>query len=84
MINYDGVTIENIKEHNPNWQQISDHPYRTLIIGGSKSGIINALLNLTESKMPIIVALLIKFIYILKIQVKPNVNIFLTNIKILT
>ena len=30
MINFDDVTKENIKEHNPNWPQISDHPYRIL------------------------------------------------------
>ena len=34
MINFDGVVKENIKEHNPNWPQISDHPYRILIIVG--------------------------------------------------
>ena len=28
MINFDDVTKENIKEHNPNWSQIPDHPYR--------------------------------------------------------
>ena len=38
MINFDAVTKENIKEHNPNWPQIIDHPYRILIIGGSGSG----------------------------------------------
>ena len=37
MINFDDVTKENIEEHNPNWPQIPDHPYRTLIIGGSGS-----------------------------------------------
>ena len=31
MINFDDVTQQNIKEHNPNWPQISDHPYRILI-----------------------------------------------------
>ena len=30
MINFDDVVKENIKEHNPNWPQIPDHPYRTL------------------------------------------------------
>ena len=29
---------KNIKEHNPNWPEIPDHPYRTLIISGSGSG----------------------------------------------
>ena len=38
MINFDGVTKENIKEHNPSWPQIPDHPYRILIIGESGSG----------------------------------------------
>ena len=26
MINNDDVTKENIKEHNPSWSQIPDHP----------------------------------------------------------
>ena len=26
MINFDDVTKENIKKHNPNWPQIPDHP----------------------------------------------------------
>ena len=37
-INFDYVTKEDIKEHNPNWSQISDHPYRLLIIRGSGFG----------------------------------------------
>ena len=37
-INFDVVIIENIKEHNPNWPQISDYPYQILITGGSLSG----------------------------------------------
>ena len=46
MINIDDVTKENIKEHNPNWPQISDHSYRILIIGHSGSGKTNSLFNL--------------------------------------
>ena len=46
MINFDDVTKENIKEHNPNWSQIPDHPYRILICGGSGSGKTNSLINL--------------------------------------
>ena len=38
MINFDDVTKENIKEHNPNWPQIPDHLNRILITGGSGSG----------------------------------------------
>ena len=30
MINFDGVTKENIKEHNPNSPRIPDNPYRIL------------------------------------------------------
>ena len=32
MSNFDDVTKEDIKEHNPNWPRILNHPYRTLII----------------------------------------------------
>ena len=35
-----------MKEHNSNWPEISNHPYRILRIGGSGSGKTNALLNL--------------------------------------
>ena len=38
MINFDAVRKENIKNHNPNWPQIPDHPIRILIIGGLGSG----------------------------------------------
>ena len=50
MINFDDVTKEKIKQHNPNWPQISDHPYRILIIGGSGSGEINSLFNLRNEE----------------------------------
>ena len=29
---------EKTKEHNPNWPEIPDNPYRILIIEGSESG----------------------------------------------
>ena len=45
MINSDDVTEENIKEHDPNWPQIPDHPYRIVLIGGSSYGETNSLLN---------------------------------------
>ena len=32
MINFDHITKENIKEHNPNWPKSSDYPYRILRI----------------------------------------------------
>ena len=50
MINFDDVTKEKIEQHNPNWPQISDHPYRILIIGGSGSGEINSLFNLRNEE----------------------------------
>ena len=46
MINSDDITKENIKEHNTNWPQIPDHPYRILITGGSGYGRTNLLFNL--------------------------------------
>ena len=46
IINSDDVTKENRKENNPNWLQVPDYPYRTLIIGGSGSGKTNSLFNL--------------------------------------
>ena len=46
MFNFDNIIKEDIKEHNPNWQKIPDHPYSILIVGGSGSGKTNALLNL--------------------------------------
>ena len=46
MINFDYVTRESIKEHNPNLPQIPDYPYRILISGGSRSGKTNLLFNL--------------------------------------
>ena len=64
MINYDNVTKENIKEHNANGLQITDHLYRILIIGGSVSEKTNALTN----------QILIKFIYMLMICMKQNTN----------
>ena len=50
MINFDDVTKENIKERNPNWPEVSDHPYRVLIIGGSGSGKLNSLFNLINGE----------------------------------
>ena len=50
MINFDDVTKENIKEHNPNWPQIPDHPYRILIIVGSGSEKTDTLFNLINKE----------------------------------
>ena len=45
MKNYDESVEIN---HNPNWHYIPDHPYKTLIIGGSGSEKTNVLLNLIK------------------------------------
>ena len=50
MINLDSITNENNKEHKEKWQFIPNQPYRILIIGGSGSGKINALLNLIREQ----------------------------------
>ena len=50
MISFDYVTKHNIKEHNPNWSQTPDHPYRKLVIGGSGSGRANPLFNLINEE----------------------------------
>ena len=65
MVNFDDVTKENIKEHNPNWQQIHDHPYKILIILGFGSGKTNGLFNLINHQ---------PFIYMLKIHKISIVN----------
>ena len=69
MINLDNVIKEETKEHNPNWPQLLDHPNRILIIGGSESGKPISLFNQISHQPD-----LIKFIYMLKILVKQNVN----------
>ena len=50
LVNFDDYNNKNKTEHNSKWSQISDHPYRILIIGGSGSGKTNALLNLINNQ----------------------------------
>ena len=50
MINFDDYTSENKTEHNLKWLYIPDQPYKILIIGGSRSGKLNALLNLINNQ----------------------------------
>ena len=50
MFNLDSIENENNKEHNKRQSFIPDHPYRILIIDGSGSGEINALLNLIKEQ----------------------------------
>ena len=53
IINFDDVTKESIKEHNPNWPQIPDHPQRILIIWGFGFGKTNSLFNLISQEVDI-------------------------------
>ena len=50
MINFDDVTKENTKEHNSNWPQVPDHPYKVLINGGSGCGKTNLLFDLINQQ----------------------------------
>ena len=58
MFNLDAITNKNNKDDDKKW------PYRMLIIGSSRSGKTNALLNLIQNN--IIQILLTKFICMLK------------------
>ena len=69
MFDFDYITKEDIKEHSPNWPQIPNHLYRTLIVGRCRSGKTNALFNL------IIHELDIDKIY-LYVHVKQNINYY--------
>ena len=68
IFNFDYISKENIKEHNPKWTEIPAHLYQVLIIGSSGSGRTNALLNLTNNEPDI------KFIHIIKICIKQNIK----------
>ena len=50
MINFNDYANENKTEHNLKWPYIPDHPWRVVIIGGSRSGKANALLNLINNQ----------------------------------
>ena len=51
MINLNSITNDNNKKDNEKWPYIPDHPYRIIIVGGSKSGKTNGLINLIMSKI---------------------------------
>ena len=69
MINFDYYTNEIKTEHNIKWPNISDLPYRILIIGGSGSGRKNALINFIDNQQDIA-----KIICIQKVRLKQNIN----------
>ena len=50
MFNFDYITKEDVKQHNPIWSEIPDHPYRLVTAGGSEFGKTNALLNLINNE----------------------------------
>ena len=50
MFNFNYITKEDIKEHNPNWSETPDYPYRILIVGASGSGKTSALFNLINNE----------------------------------
>ena len=50
MINLDTITNENNKKHNEKRPYIPDHPYRIIIIAGSRSGKTSALINLINEQ----------------------------------
>ena len=50
MFNLGSITNKNNKDHNKKWPYIPDHPYRTLMIGGSGSGKTNPLFNLIKEQ----------------------------------
>ena len=50
MINFDDYANDNKTEYNLNWPYTPNHPYRTLMIGGSGSVKTSALLNLINKQ----------------------------------
>ena len=53
MINLDNIVNNDNEKHNEKWPYIPDHPYRILIIGGSRSGKTNTLLHLINEQKDI-------------------------------
>ena len=53
IINLDNIVNNNNEKHNEKWAYIPDHPYRILIIGGSRSGKTNTLLHLINEQKDI-------------------------------
>ena len=47
------ITRMKTKQHNLKWPYITDHPYRILIIDGSRSGKTNVFLNLINNQSDI-------------------------------
>ena len=75
------MTKENIDKHISNWPRIPDHPYRILTTGGFVSGKTDALLNMMKQQHDDDYSIIDKFIQMLRIHVKQNMNILLKIVK---
>ena len=75
MIKFDEIRKENAIKHNANWSQIPDHPCRIVIIGSSRSGKTNALLDVINHQPKID-----KSIYMLRIHKKQKMIFLLINV----
>ena len=53
MFDFHYITKEDLKNHYPNWPEISDHPYRKLVVGDSGYRKTNALLVLVNYELDI-------------------------------
>ena len=75
ILNIENVATENIKELNPHWPRISDHPNRVLLISNSGYKKANVLLYLKYYQTDID-----KYTYTLKISTNQNIICFETNV----
>ena len=69
IINFDDVTKENIKEYNPNWPQIPDHPYKIFLSWNFWIWKMYTFLNLINHELDIY-----NLFYMLKTHIKQNIN----------
>ena len=69
MFNFDYIVKEDIKRHNPDWPEMSDHSYRILIVGGFGPEKTGALLSLINHEPDVD-----NFFYMLKVHMKQNIN----------
>ena len=76
-MNYDDITKENINRYS-NWLNIPDQPNKILRIGSSVTRKINVLPNLIKKQVMMIIVLLIKFVYMLRIQIKQSIAYYLS------
>ena len=81
MINYGCIKKENKEEHNPNFPQSLDSPYRIIITRDSRFGKTNPLLNLIKQQNDDDCAIIVKLIYMLSIKMKENIDILLKKVK---